>query len=68
MDYVVRGIDRRPDKTTVLSDASWQAQTPLLYGTGYVAFYVFFPNGSSMYAASPVPNSIFAKPAAQKPI
>jgi hypothetical protein len=42
MDYVTRGIDRRPEKATVLSDASWKPQPPLLHGRGHVAFFVFF--------------------------
>ena len=67
MDYVTRGIDRRPEKATVLSDASWKPQPPLLHGRGHVAFFVFFPNGASMLAASPVPDRILAKLAAIKP-
>ena len=45
MDCVIRGIDRRPEKATVLSDASWKPQPPLLHGRGHVAFFVFFPTG-----------------------
>ena len=67
MDYVIRGIDRRPEKATVLSDASWKPQPPRLHGRGHVAFFVFFPNGASMLAASPVPDRILAKLAAIKP-
>ena len=67
MDYVIRGIDRRPEKATVLSDASWKPQPPRLHGRGHVAFFVFPPNGASMLAASPVPDRILAKLAAIKP-
>ena len=67
MDYVIRGIDRRPEKATVLSDASWKPQPPRLHGRGHVAFFVFSPNGASMLAASPVPDRILAKLAAIKP-
>ena len=46
MDYVIRGIDRRPEKATVLCEASWKPQPPLLHGRGYVSFFVFFsPTG-----------------------
>ena len=51
----------------MLSDASWAPRPPLLHGYGYVAFYAFFPDGSAMYAAGPVPHDILAKLAAIKP-
>jgi hypothetical protein len=59
-DFVVRGTEHLSHKITVFSDASWAARPPLTRGLGFVAFVVFFPDGSSVYASAEVPQEVLA--------